>query len=194
MRITVIAIGLTLVAVSPVAAQGAESKPTSGTRAAAGPPVAPPRLFQAAGYAQPDITPGLCQTVSPQEVRCTIPQMTAGRYQIIASGASTATGADAVQAIDIRLDTGGEEFVCAKGQSQTPKDGKPWSEGAQTIRIGCIAQIVADNGMTVRATYADAHAKADPRGPLLVFRKMPWNPIVEASQVIFQPPPAAAAK
>jgi hypothetical protein len=131
MRTPVIATSLTLLALSAPAAHAATAAPSGGPTAAASLPAGPPKVYEMAGYTQPDITPGLCTTVSPKETR-TIPEMTAGRYLVQAAGTSTATGDGAVQAIDIRLDGGGDEQICAKYQSQTPQGGSPWTSGAST--------------------------------------------------------------
>ena len=89
----------------------------AGAQAAPGDAPAPvplPRLLVAAGYAQHEITPGLCRNVSPKETDCVIPQMTAGSYLIQASGTSTATGDGAVQALNILLGNA----PCTQGRSK----------------------------------------------------------------------------
>lgn len=181
MRIPVIAMGLALTAVAlPAHAAGSSGSTSAAAGEAPGPAPALPRLFQAAGYSQPDITPGLCEIVGPKETRCVIPEMTAGRYVIVAAGTSTATGEGAAQAIDIRLDGGGEEQVCAKAVTQTPKTAKPWTEGARTIRVACVVQIISDDKVVVRATYADSHATTEQKGPTLAFQRVRWSPIWSA--------------
>jgi hypothetical protein len=192
--------GLASVALSAGPAHAAESRHTraepAGDPAPPGPPPAPPHVFLAAGYSQPDITPGLCETRGPKETRCVIPEMTAGRYVIVASGSSTATEEGAAQAIDIRLVSGGEEQICARAQTNTAKGGKPWSAGARTIRVACIVQIISDDKLVVRATYADSHATPDGKGPVLAFRKVAWSPIwnAVAAPVQVAAPPAAPAE
>ena len=178
MRIPVTAMGLALTAIALPAHAAGSSGSSGSTSAAASEAPALPRLFQAAGYSQPDITPGLCEIVGPKETRCVIPEMTAGRYVIVAAGTSTATGEGAAQAIDIRLDNGGEEQVCAK--AVTPKTAKPWTEGASTIRVACVVQIISDDKIIVRATYADSHATTVQKGPTLQFQRVHWSPVWSA--------------
>jgi hypothetical protein len=173
MRTLVTAAALALAAAAGAAyAQGAPSD------AAGAPQPQPlPRVFVAAGYAQHDITPGLCRNISPQETQCVIPQMTAGTYLIQASGTSTATGDGAVQALNILLGNA----PCTQGRSNnTGKDSKPWTSGPQTIRLGCVVQILTDNTLTIRTTYDDAHATKDPKGPTLSIRALGWNPYLQA--------------
>src|SRR5579863_259714 len=187
MRTLAIATGLTLLALSALPAQAqptGEAAPADA--AAAGPPPAPPRIFQAAGYSQRDITPGLCKVVGPKETQCEIPEMTAGRYFIVAAGTGTAAGDGAVHKVEIRLDFNGAEQSCASAQSQTPKDGKPWTEGTRTISVGCAVQLVSDGKIVVRALYALEHATTDQKGPALFFRKLPWDPILTANVVPVQ--------
>ena len=187
MRIKVIAASLTLLAFNFAAAEAA---PTPGEDAAqpaaSAPPVGPPRVFQEAGYAQHEITPGLCQVIGPKEAQCEIPAMTAGRYFIVATGTSTATGDGAVQAIQIRLDGAGMQQPCASAQSQTPKDGKPWTSGQRTISVGCVVQLISDNRVMVKALYADQHATTSDKGPGLFFQKLAWNPVWTATAVPVQ--------
>jgi hypothetical protein len=138
----------------------------------------PPKVFLDAGYSHPDITPGMCQTLSVKEARCTIPGMTAGPYFIQASGTSTASGEGAVQAINILLGAA----TCNQAQSKNSGEGsKPWTSGPQTIRVACAVEILTDEPIVVRATYADKAATADPKGPSLSLRRMPWPGILQAA-------------
>src|ERR1700735_3012105 len=66
-----------------------------------GPPPSPPRVFQQAGYAEPEIGAAACKAVNAGETQCAIPAMTAGVYLVQAAGASTAQAADAAQQITI---------------------------------------------------------------------------------------------
>jgi hypothetical protein len=171
MRTLVTAAAMSLFAIGAAHAQ-------TGRAADNGPPPSLPKIFQAAGYSQPDITPGLCQNLSPTKTQCTIPQMTAGDYLIQASGTSTAASDGAVQAIDIRL--GNAE--CNRGQSKNTGEGsKPWTSGPQTIRIACVIQVVSDDALTITTNYTDEKATKDPRGPTLSLRRLPWNPYLSAA-------------
>jgi len=145
----------------------------------AGPPAAPPRVFTAAGYAQPDITPGLCRNVNAQITQCVIPEMTAGRYLIQVTGTSTAQTADAVQQITIRLG----DTTCAQA-TRRGTDQVPWRPGtAQTFKLNCVVTIVTDHTLTVAATYADLRATKDSRGPTLSLRRLPWTGVLAATPV-----------
>jgi hypothetical protein len=156
----------------------AQAAPTKPDAQAPAPPPIPPKVFLDEGYSQPDITPGMCENVGPKETKCVIPGMTAGDYLILASGASTATAAGAVQAIDIRLGNA----VCNKAQSKNTGEGsKPWLTGtSQTIRAACAIKILSDRELTIITTYADDHATADPKGPRLSLRRLPWSPVMSA--------------
>jgi len=165
-----------LAAVTAGFAQAAPAKPDAPAPAPL--PLGPPKVFVDEGYAQPDITPGMCANISPKETRCVIPGMTAGDYLILATGASTATAAGAVQAIDIRIGN----TPCNQAQSKNTGEGaKPWLVGAsQTIRVACAVKILSDREIAVRTTYADDHATADPKGPRLSLRRLPWSPVISA--------------
>jgi hypothetical protein len=170
MRILATAAALSLLTAGAVHAQPARA-------AESGPPPAPPKVFQAAGYSQPDITPGLCQNLSPTKTQCTIPQMTAGRYLIQASGTSTASSDGAVQAINIKLG----QATCAQAQSKNTGEGtKPWTSGPQTIRLACVIQVISDDALPVQVNYEDQKAIKDPKGPTLSFRRLPWDPYLAA--------------
>src|SRR6184192_3468456 len=85
-----------------------------GAAAAQPAPPSVPRAFS--DYSQPDVTPGLCRNVSPTQTQCVIPAMTAGRYLIEGAGTSTATAADAQQAVQIVVgDTACGKATSAKG-------------------------------------------------------------------------------
>jgi hypothetical protein len=136
--------------------------------AAAQPAAAPvlPRAFD--GYSQPDITPGLCRNVSPQETQCIIPQSTAGLYQITATGTSTATAAGAIQKVVINV--GGLNCM----QAQTGANAG-WAAGSKkTLSASCTANVLTDQTLTVSALYFDQGATKDPKGPTLSIKRLPW--------------------
>ena len=157
-------------------AHAAPTKP--GAEAPTAPPPGPPKVFVDEGYAQPDITPGMCSNISPKETRCVIPGMTAGDYLILASGASTATAAGAVQGIGIQLGN----TPCNQAKSKNTGEGsKPWLIGtSQTIRVLCEVKVLSDRELVVHAIYADDHATADAKGPNLSLRRLPWVPFIWA--------------
>ena len=125
---------------------------TGGAAVAQPAPPVLPKVF--ADYGQPDITPGLCKTISPAEVQCIIPAMTAGQYLIEAAGTSTAQGADAAQAIQITVGT----FLCGSGQNPAP-----WT-GARTLRLDCSVAILTDKTLTVKvAARAASRIRGAPR-------------------------------
>src|ERR1035438_2119492 len=70
--------------------------------ATAAPPV-PPKLFAAAGYAEPEIGGAACKAVNASESRCVAPAMTAGRYLVKAAATSTAQAPDAAQQLARQL-------------------------------------------------------------------------------------------
>ena len=142
-------------------------------------PPAPPRVFVAAGYTQPDITPGLCHNVSPQVTECVIPEMTAGRYLIQAGGTSTATTAEAVQQLTIQV--GDTSWAQAQRRGTTAS---PWRVGtAQTFKMGCVTTLVTDRTLKVTVTYADQNGTKDPKGPTLSIRKLAWSGVLTTAPV-----------
>jgi hypothetical protein len=155
---------------------GAASAQPGGPAAPQAPP-APPRVFLAAGYTQPDITPGFCKNVDISHTQCTIPAMTAGRYIIAVSGASTATAADGAQQIIIAI---GNQ-VCSTS-TRNPDPHVPWAIGTKrTFVAACVATIITDAPLTVTAVYADSKATKDPKGPLLSVSRQPWTGFIDAS-------------
>ena len=128
-----------------------------------------PRAF--AGYAQPQIPATACQVISAAEARCSIPAMTAGPYLIEATATSTATAADATQAMEI--DVGGGR--CGVGRNTAA-----WSSGARSFTFGCQVTVLADSPLSVRVLYGDKSATKDPRGPQVVIRPLPWNGVLSA--------------
>jgi hypothetical protein len=148
--------------------------------AAAAQPAAPtlPRAF--ADYGQPDITPGLCKNISPTQSQCVIPAMTAGLYEITATGTSTATAAEAVQKLTIVVGQG----ACPPRQTN-PKTAWPVSK-PKTLKYSCVVNVLTDKPMIVTAYYADAKATKDPKGPTLVVKRLPWSGLL-----LVQPGPAS---
>ena len=142
-----------------------------------GPPPAPPRIFQAAGYSQPDITPGLCKTVNDHAIQCVIPEMTVGRYLIQASGTSTMLTADAAQQLSIYVGDTGCGAATYRGTTANP----PKVGAAKTLKFSCVTTVITDRPLTITVTYADEHATKDPKGPTLSIRKVPWGGVVSAA-------------
>ena len=136
-------------------------------------PPALPKLF--ASYSQPDVTPGLCRTVSPNQTDCIIPAMSAGVYLIEAAGTSTATGADARQ--QLTLIVGSRQ--CGEYTTQ-PNPAKPWASGARTFLANCQTTVVTDKPLTVSVRYADLNATKDPKGPLVKITRLPWDGVLVA--------------
>lgn len=173
-----------LVAVLLTGAASAQDDDTVAGRARApeGPPPAPPRIFQAAGYSQPDITPGFRKTLSDHAVRCIIPEMTVGRYLIQASGTSTILTPDAAQQLSIYVGDTGCGAATYRGTVANP----PKVGAAKTLRFNCVTTVITDKPLAVTVGYADEHATKDPKGPTLSIRKVPWGGVVSAAG--FVPP------
>ncbi|HWA63885.1 MAG TPA: hypothetical protein VG939_21095 [Caulobacteraceae bacterium] len=164
MKLPVLAAAIVL-ASSAAAAQPAQMPPL-------------PKLF--AGYTQHDVTPGLCRNVSPKQTQCIFPEMTAGRYMIEVSGTSTATAANAAQAIQIAVGNA----VCGGGLRRNTQPlvvGKP-----STLKLACETTIVTDTTLAVTAVYDDANATKDPKGPTLAIRRLPWTGIVTDKLIVPQ--------
>jgi hypothetical protein len=127
-------------------------------------------VFLAAGYSEPDITPGYCRNIDVSHTQCTIPAMTAGRYIIAASGSSTATAANAVQQIIIGV---GNQACSTSTRNPDPK--APWAIGTKrTFIAACVVTVVTDTPLTVTAVYGDTRATKDPKGPVLSVNRQPW--------------------
>ena len=191
MRTFVFAAAIVLVGAGAADAQPARPRASAPAASATTPVATPlPKLLAEAGYLHPDITAASCSRVSAKEVRCGIPAMTAGPYLIEASGTSTATGEGAVQAIDIRVGNA----ICEQARSKNTGEGsKPWTSGAQTIRVVCVVNFLTDEPMVVRATYDDTHATTSAGTPTLSFRRLPWAGMLSAAPMgrgIDQPKPA----
>jgi hypothetical protein len=175
MRALFTAAALTLLLAGAASAQGDDSAGKAG--APEGPPPAPPRIFQAAGYSQPDITPGLCKTVNDHAIQCVIPEMTVGRYLIQASGTSTMLTADAAQQLSIYVGDTGCGAATYRGTTANP----PKVGAAKTLKFSCVTTVITDRPLTITVTYADEHATKDPKGPTLSIRKVPWGGVVSAA-------------
>lgn len=137
-------------------------------QSAAAPP-ALPKLF--AGYAQPEINPGLCRNVDPTRTDCIVPAMSAGRYVIHAAGTSTSQGADAKQ--ELVIAAGGH--VCGRATNSNP-----WASGARTFKLDCVITVVTDKPVTLTVRYADFHAAKDPKGPLMTVERAGWDGVLDA--------------
>src|SRR5471030_642421 len=87
---------LSLLIAAALAAASPASPPSR-----AEPPPAPPKVFQQAGYAQPDIEPAACKALNAGETQCAVPAMTAGVYLVRATATSTAQAPGAAQQITI---------------------------------------------------------------------------------------------
>lgn len=145
-----------------------------GAAAAQPAPPSVPRAFS--DYGQPDITPGLCKNISPTQTQCTIPAMTAGRYLIEGAGTSTATAADAQQAIQVAV--GDTVFPKATSSKVAWVVGKP-----KTLTFSGVVTIITDKAMIVTVAYGDAKATKDPKGPTLAIRRLPWSGVFDAKTI-----------
>jgi hypothetical protein len=142
---------------------------------AAGPPPAPPRVFQQAGYAEPDVGASACKVVNAGETQCVVPAMTAGVYLVRAAGTSTAQAAGAAQQLTI---VAGDKSC---NSTRSPDTKTPWAVGAKrTFVSGCVFTIVTDAPLTVTAIYLDAKATKDPKGPELTLTREPWSGVLDA--------------
>lgn len=120
-----------------------------------------------AGYSQPDITE--CTTTGDTKRECVVPAMTAGRYLIVAQDGATSTGAGSTQTLEIALN--GVSCVALKSQPFT---------GQKGMAPVCQVTFLTDAPVTVTALFSAEHATPNPGGPRLVFRRVPWNGIMEA--------------
>ncbi len=126
-----------------------------------------------AGYSEPEIAD--CQTKTPLMRECVVPAMTAGRYLIEVVADATASAADATQTLPIRL--GGAQCV---GSNPAP------FKGAAGLHLGCQVTFLTDGPIVVSAIYAVQHGTPDPKGPRMVFHRLPWNGIVQAQGLGFK--------
>lgn len=158
-------------------AAGALAKTNPETPAAAAPVITLPQAYS--GYSEPEITQ--CQTSGPLMRECTVPAMTAGRYLIRAAGNATSTGANATQALQIKL--GGAPCATTNPAPFTGKQG---------LAIGCVVSFLTDHPIVVSVVYATQNGTPDAKGPQLVLTRLPWNGVVEATPIKFKAPAAPA--
>jgi hypothetical protein len=162
MRTALAALFVTLAAATAAAAQAADNPP---------PDVPMPGV---AGYDHPQIGADACKVLNPSVAQCTIPAKSAGQYVVVASGTSTAKGADAAQQLTI----GGQGWQCSP-VTNTAK----WSSGPRTFTVACMIQILTDRPLLVRVLYADKNADKDPKGPTLAIQTVPWTGVLSAAVV-----------
>jgi hypothetical protein len=107
--------------------------------------------------------------------------MTAGRYVIRAAGNATSTGANATQALQIKL--GGAPCATTNPAPFTGKQG---------MAIGCVVTFLTDKPIVVSVVYAVQNGTPDAKGPQMVLTRLPWNGVLEAApfKVNLQAPPA----
>jgi hypothetical protein len=132
------------------------------------------------GYTQADVTQ--CTTTGDAKRECIVPAMTAGRYLILARDSATSTAADATQTMTISLN--GQPCAALKSNPFTGKKSLP--------AVVCQVTFLTDAPITVTAEFTVVHATADPGGPKLVVRRVPWNGIIDARGGELAPRPAAA--
>lgn len=154
------------------AAQVSTQTPARAPAPAAAPqalaaPLGPPRGLP--GYVQPEVGGTMCRTVGAAQTICTIPGMTAGRYRARASATSTAQGNGATQALSIQVGS----RSCGRIDNKTP-----WASGPRTVRLDCELVVMTDRPLQVSAVYADTRASKDPRGPILVLERLPWEGVL----------------
>ena len=163
------------------AAQAAPTAPPPGP--APSPPPAPPRVFQQAGYAEPEIGAAACKVVNAGEAQCVAPAMTAGVYLVQATGTSTAQAADAAQQLSI---VAGDQS-CTSTRGPDPK--APWAVGAKrTFASGCVFTVVTDRPLALTVVYLDAKATKDPAGPTITVTREPWAGVLNALPVTVKQP------
>lgn len=162
---------LRLAQATPPAKAPSAAAPTAAPPAA---PLGPPRAFP--GYTQPEVGAAACRVISQTQVMCTIPAMVAGRYLARATGTSTAQGEGAAQALVITV--GGR--ACGRVDRRPTKE-KPWTTGPKTLIGDCEFVIVTDRPLQVIATYGDAKAVKDAKGPTLKIERLPWDGVMSAT-------------
>ncbi|HEY2706785.1 MAG TPA: hypothetical protein VGI95_01920 [Caulobacteraceae bacterium] len=146
--------------------------------AASTPPPVPPKLFTAAGYAEPEIAASACKSVNAAETQCAVPAMTAGRYLVRAAATSTAQAPDAAQQITL---VAGDQICTA---TRSPDVKTPWAVGAKrTFYSACLFTILTDTPITITALYVDAKATKDPGGPQLTVSRQPWGGVISGNPI-----------
>jgi hypothetical protein len=148
-----------------------------------GPPPVPPKVFQQAGYSEPEIGAAACKVVNAGETQCVAPAMTAGVYLVQATGTSTAQAVDAAQQITI---VAGDQS-CSSTRTADPK--APWAVGSKrTFASGCVFTIVTDRPLALTVVYLDAKAVKDPAGPTITVTREPWAGVLNALPVSVKQP------
>ncbi len=137
-----------------------------------------PRAY--AGYSQPEITQ--CSTTGALRSSCVAPAMTAGRYIILARASATATGANAIQTLSIELN----------GQPCASLRSNPFTGAKATPPVYCQVTLLTDTPLTISADYSVENATADPAGPHLLVRRLPWTGVIDSRGGQVAPRPAAA--
>ena len=158
-------------------AAGAFAKTNPTTPAAAPPPITLPQAYSA--YSEPEIAE--CQTAGPLMRECTVPAMTAGRYLIRAAANATSTGANATQALQIKL----------AGAPCATTNPAPFT-GKQGLAIGCVVSFLTDKPIVVSVVFSVQNGTPDAKGPQLVLTRLPWNGVLEATPIKFKPQAAPA--
>lgn len=169
---------LRLAQATPPAKAPSAAAPTAAPPAA---PLGPPRAFP--GYTQPEVGASACRVISQTQVMCTIPAMVAGRYTARATGTSTAQGEGAAQALVITV--GGR--ACGRVDRRPTKE-NPWTTGPKTLVGDCEFVVVTDRPLQVIATYGDAKAVKDARGPTLKIDRLPWDGVMSATMTAPEQP------
>jgi hypothetical protein len=168
------------------AAQAAPTKPSPGPPPAAAPPApppVPPRVFQQAGYSEPEIGGAACKAVNAGEAQCIAPAMTAGVYLVQAIGTSTAQAAGAAQQLSI---VAGDQSCTS---TRAPDAKAPWAVGAKrSFSSGCVFTIVTDRPLALTVVYLDAKAAKDPAGPTITVTREPWAGVLNALPVSVKQP------
>jgi hypothetical protein len=167
------------------AAQAATPRPSPSPAppTAPAPPPVPPRVFQQAGYSEPEIGGAACKAVNAGEAQCVAPAMTAGVYLVQAAGTSTAQAADAAQQLSI---VAGDQS-CTSTRGPDPK--APWAVGVRrTFAAGCVFTIVTDQPLALTVVYLDAKATKDPAGPTITVTREPWAGVLNALPVSVKQP------
>jgi hypothetical protein len=145
--------------------------------------VGPPKVFQRAGYAQPEIGPAACKVINAAEAQCAVPAMTAGVYLVQAHATSTAQAEGAVQQITL---VAGDQSCTS---TRTPDSKAPWTAGTKrTLYSACLFTIVTDAPLTINAVYLDAKAVKDPAGPAVAVTREPWSGVLGAIPVSVKQP------
>ena len=157
--------------------------PVAAAAPSAAPPPSPPRVFQQAGYSEPEIAAAACKAINAGETQCLVPAMTAGVYLVQATGTSTAQAADAAQQLTIVA----ADQSCSSTRTPDPKT--PWPVGSKrAFASGCVFTIVTDRPLALTVVYLDAKAVKDPTGPTVTVTREPWAGVLNALPVSVKQP------